>query len=313
MDLTQARFDIIHLQRSVFPVVHPAAARVIRLPGMQEKDRKKSNQWSMNGICGNAKKPLFLHLCERRSRMPEGYVWMLMVASLVVGRWIPPLALWLLARRGDGSAMGFSRCPRQCPLRFRGPLSNLCTDCGRELDRLRWAVPLGLMPVAAAVGMASGDPAESGMRLLLVWVLAVLVLTAAWAMLIPNIVTYPGLVLFALLRAAVSPETFLRDFLASTALFAVCWGIAKSGAGLGMGDAKLLAMAAWAAGWPHILMAFWLGAASGMAYLGWRFLRGERKSLRDPVPFVPHLAAGVIIVMVWNEAASRWWAALWAG
>ncbi|WP_124727085.1 prepilin peptidase [Staphylospora marina] len=238
--------------------------------------------------------------------MREQLLWM-MLTGVVAGRWIPPLALWVLARRKDGSAAGFSRCMNDCPLRFKGWTRDLCPACSRELNRLRWGMTLGLLSLTNVLGASVGDPWESWFRLLLVWVLCVLVLTDAWAMLIPNVVTVPALFLFAAVRAVLSPETFLSAVGAAAGVWGVCHLIQITGGGLGGGDGKLLALSATVIGWPHILFAFWLGSVCALLYLFLCRLAGKKGGLKEPLPFAPHLAAGVVTVMIWSSAVERWW------
>ena len=122
---------------------------------------------------------------------------------------------------------------------------------------------------------------------------------------VPNALSYPGLVLGLLL--AIPQGRFADALFAAAGAGAFFLLIAiVSGGGMGGGDIKLAAMMGAFLGWPRIavalLFAFTLGAGAGVLLIALK-----RRSRKDPIPFGPALAAGGVIALLWGRAIVLWY------
>jgi len=122
---------------------------------------------------------------------------------------------------------------------------------------------------------------------------------------VPNAITYPGLV--AGLLFAIPQGRLVPSLLVAAGAGAVFLMIALvSGGGMGGGDIKLAAMMGAFLGWPltavALLLAFVTGAVAGVLLIAFK-----RRSRKDPIPFGPSLAAGGVIAMFAGESLLRWY------
>jgi len=125
---------------------------------------------------------------------------------------------------------------------------------------------------------------------------------------IPNAITYPGLVLGLLLAI---PQGRLLEAAASTigagGVFLLIAVLSRGG--MGGGDVKLAALMGAFLGWPTIavglMLAFLLGAAAGLLLLALR--RGTRKTA---IPFGPALAVGAVVALLAGTSLLQWYQSL---
>lgn len=80
-------------------------------------------------------------------------------------------------------------------------------------------------------------------------------------------------------------------------LFLALWAVTK-GAGLGMGDVKLMAAAGLLLGWPRTVLAMLLGCILGSVIHLIRMRGGEGKRLA----FGPYLSAGIMLAAWWGSS-----------
>ncbi len=123
--------------------------------------------------------------------------------------------------------------------------------------------------------------------------------------LVPNAITYPGLV--AALALAAAGGRLIDAAVTAAAAGALFFAIAvASRGGMGGGDVKLAAMLGAFLGWPDtgvaILLAFVGGAAVGIALIGLRL-----RTRKDAIPFGPALAAGAVIAIFAADPLLRWY------
>ena len=122
---------------------------------------------------------------------------------------------------------------------------------------------------------------------------------------VPNALTYPGLLLGLIL--AVPQERFGNALLtaAGAGAFFLLIAIISRG-GMGGGDIKLAAMMGAFLGWRAVavalLLAFTLGAVVGLLLMGL-----GRRSRKDPIPFGPALAVGAVLALFGAEDLIRWY------
>jgi leader peptidase (prepilin peptidase)/N-methyltransferase len=136
---------------------------------------------------------------------------------------------------------------------------------------------------------------------------------------IPNRITYPGVVVGLAFTAALGGwRASAIAAVTAVALGAVFILINVVSArvlgeeGMGMGDAKLAVMIGAFLGWPigavAILLGVFVGGAIGLCLLALR-LRGRREA----IPFGPALAAGAIGAMWWGQGLLHWYLSRLAG
>ncbi len=122
---------------------------------------------------------------------------------------------------------------------------------------------------------------------------------------VPNAITYPGLVAGLLL--AIPQGRAVSSLLTAAGAGAVFLMIALvSRGGMGGGDIKLAAMMGAFLGWPAtavaVLLAFGAGATAGVLLIA-----AKRRSRKDPIPFGPSLAAGGVIALFAADVMLRWY------
>jgi prepilin signal peptidase PulO-like enzyme (type II secretory pathway) len=242
--------------------------------------------------------------------------------SFAVG-WAVGLLLPRLARRlvqkGNGDAVyRCAHCRRSAesgrPEGFFDPGNRrtpLCRSCGRRLfppaGSASWLTGGGF----AAAQTVWGGTGELWVAWLLVSILVLVVLTDFWAMIIPDAVTVPGMVLFFLMRLWVRQDSFSLYLLGFVVSFLLPYIIARMTGGMGGGDVKLLAMSGMALGWPNGLLALALAVTSGGLHALYMMAKGGRR--RDPLPFGPHLAAGIFVAHGWGGGIIDWYGSFFFG
>ncbi|MFH1435956.1 MAG: prepilin peptidase [Pseudomonadota bacterium] len=157
------------------------------------------------------------------------------------------------------------------------------------------------------------------------WALFVVSLVDLDSFLIPDIVTLPGIVLFLTYNAITSRETLLFTAISVVGAYLLVWlafnalyKVVSGREGMGMGDAKLLAMIAAMTGWKGALFSLIAGALQGLIINtpllvmkkkkaagpgGPRETGGaeERTLLKTEVPFGPLLALGAFEYFLWGR------------
>ncbi len=155
---------------------------------------------------------------------------------------------------------------------------------------------LAAVLVAAGVAAAQSSVADAVLRGVLMLVLIVCALTDLERRIIPNRITGPAALLGLALGLALDP-----DGEPSRLLWAVIAGgflmiaVLINPAGLGMGDAKLVAVMGLYLGAPVVvalLVALLSSLAVGVAIA---LRRGVRAARKTQLPFGPYLAAGGIV------------------
>jgi leader peptidase (prepilin peptidase)/N-methyltransferase len=227
-----------------------------------------------------------------------------------------PLLSWLALR---------ARC-RKChsPISWRYPLVELTV--GALWAALAWRSDEALLPLEFAAGM-----------MFLTWVLVSLAVLDAEYLWLPDALTLPGIafgfgwwLLQAVQLGSASPmsrapwEEAAKRLLAIAAaaalilLIRLLYWLVRRREGIGLGDAKLMALLAAWLGLPGALLAFSLGAILGsVAALALLAVpaarRGSQTWAAAQLPLGTFLCIGGIVSMLWGEpiiAAYLRWAAL---
>jgi leader peptidase (prepilin peptidase)/N-methyltransferase len=203
-------------------------------------------------------------------------------------------------------------------------LRGRCRACGARFSPRYPLVELLGALLAAALWwqLVAQDPTGAlGIRLArfvyyfaFVGVLVVLSFIDLATLLLPDVITRPGVVLFFLAGFGVHEVSWLERLIGGVVGYAVIWGIGElyyrllDREGLGLGDAKLLALIGVALGWKALPLVVFAGSVSGSlisipVLLFKRRRRAPGESLREvQIPFGPFLALGALVYLFAGRA-----------
>ena len=237
-------------------------------------------------------------------------------AGMILGSFVSVVAHRL--PRGESFAAGRSRCPgcgEQIAAYDNVPvlswlwLRGRCRSCGEPISP-RYPlteIGLGALYVGTFLALGAGDPGELALGLVLCTVLLAITLTDLELRLIPNKIVITGTVAGLAIAAATDPASLDQRAIAAAAaggaLFLVAFAYPR---GMGMGDAKLVAMIGIYLGRavvPAVLVGFLVGAVVGMALIA----RHGSDARKRAIPFGPFLALGGVIGLWFGEAMVDWY------
>lgn len=182
-------------------------------------------------------------------------------------------------------------------------LRGRCRTCGEQIS---WLYPLGELVSALILTFIvwqQGLSLETFVILTLFVFILTLTMTDIRAKLMPNKITYPGLVVILLLRLFIHPlglTDYGIGFLVGGALLTM---LALVPNGMGGGDVKLFALIGLALGWQGVLFALFYSCVFGTVFglpLKWA---GVIKP-RQPIPFGPFILLGTLTA--WAYGADIW-------
>lgn len=128
--------------------------------------------------------------------------------------------------------------------------------------------------------------------------------------LIPDKITFPGMIYFVLIRTFYRLDPWWDYILGFFIAGGLLWLIAiLSRGGMGGGDIKLMAMTGLAIGWKWALLAFFIATLVG-GLVGAALLLSRRVGRKDAIPFGPFLAIGITLAYLWGDAIWSWYRAL---
>lgn len=236
-----------------------------------------------------------------------------LVLGLIVGSYLN-VVIYRLPRR-ISTVLPRSRCPVcRSPIRALDNIPVLsylwlrgrCRRCGAPIA---WRYPAveavtGVLFVACFERFGLTPAALAGA--LLCSLLVVLAMTDLDHFYLPDRLTLPGIVA----GLAVQPWLPWGSFVGALAgaalgaglLLAVWagWYLLRGEEGIGLGDAKMLAMLGAFLGWPAMLVAFVAATASGAAF-GLAMIAVGRFDRRSRLPFGFFLAAGGVVALLWGH------------
>lgn len=135
---------------------------------------------------------------------------------------------------------------------------------------------------------------------------------------IPNAVTFPGIILGLLGAGTILPLGFINGLLGALVGGGILWVLAWASPylfgkeGMGGGDIKLLAMIGAFLGWKPALMTImlgsFLGSVVGVGLIAINVIRRE-----DYIPFGPFLVCGALLSLFFGQALLDWYQGLLAG
>ncbi len=188
---------------------------------------------------------------------------------------------------------------RHCshPIAWRYPLLELTMG-------LMWASIVWFYPVQ------SYDPIFLAQAISLVTLLWILTLIDLETFLLPNALTFPGIVLG--LAFAAYFGFFLDSLIGAVAGYGIFWLVARlfliftGKEGMGQGDFKLLAMLGAFMGWQALPFIILLSSLTG-AIIGSITLILSKKGMRAEIPYGPYLAAAGVIWFFWSAPILHWY------
>ncbi|HEY6102106.1 MAG TPA: prepilin peptidase [bacterium] len=184
-------------------------------------------------------------------------------------------------------------------------LGGRCRACHKPISVRYPLVEMSAAAGVAAVWLKSHSLLDAAAGVVFVLLLLAVFFIDLEHQIVPNALSYPGLLLGLLL--AVPQGRFVDALFAAAGAGALFLLIAIiSGGGMGGGDIKLAAMMGVFLGWPRIgvalLCAFVLGAGVGVLLIALK-----RRSRKDPIPFGPALAVGALVALFWGRAIVLWY------
>jgi leader peptidase (prepilin peptidase)/N-methyltransferase len=236
--------------------------------------------------------------------------------GLVIGSFLNVVA-YRLPRR-ESLVMPGSHCPscdapikpwHNIPLLSWLLLGGRCRGCSEPIAK-RYPLVEALTAVlfGAVVLVHLNDTAQLVLGIVLVAFLVPIALIDLDHKLIPNRLTGPAAVLAVVLGTALDPGGEVQRLIAGAAAGAALGlpSLLHPG-GVGMGDAKLIAVIGLFIGWavvPAFFVAVIVGTVVGIAVIARKGLSAGR---RTPIPFGPFLALGAVVgILAGNELVDRY-------
>ena len=190
-----------------------------------------------------------------------------------------------------------------------------CRACG---IRIPWRYPLveaATGTLFAACAAAFGPSVDFVIAAAFLAALVAITFIDLDHQIIPNAITYPGIVaglLASLVSARVSwLESGLGVLVGGGIFLVIAEGSLRimGQEGMGGGDVKLGAMLGAFLGWKAMLFTILLSVVGG-GLVAAMLIASGLKSRKDPIPFGPFLAFAGAIGFFWGEAAVRWYLAV---
>lgn len=190
-------------------------------------------------------------------------------------------------------------------------LGGKCRHCNERISLLYPAVELLTAVISLLLFRMYGLSLGYLFSFLFVCALIVITFVDLEHQIIPDVITLPGVPLFALAAIFFMDVTFRDSLIGILAgggfLFLVALGyqLMTKREGMGGGDIKLLAMLGgflgWQSLWFIVMAASLIGAVAGISVM---IARG--KDTRYAIPFGPFLSAAATLYIFWGDAVTRW-------
>ena len=240
----------------------------------------------------------------------------LFVLGAVIGSFVTVIAHRV--PRKEAWVTGRSRCPAcgqeirardNVPLLSWLVLRGRCRSCGEPIAK-RYPLTelgLGLLYVGTYLALGDDDVGELVVGLVLCTVLMAITLTDLELRIIPNAIVLAGAIAAVAIMAVSEPDDLPEHALAAAigggVMFLIVLAYPR---GMGMGDAKLVAMMGLFLGKavaPAVLIGFLVGALVGVALI----VRHGSEARKRAVPFGPFLALGGVIGLWFGDDIVDWY------
>jgi len=135
---------------------------------------------------------------------------------------------------------------------------------------------------------------------------------------IPNVITYPGIMIGLISAATILPLGIVDGLVGALVGGGILWLLAWASPylfgkeGMGMGDVKLLAMIGAFLGWKPALMTIMVGSFVG-SVIGVTLLAMKLIKREDYIPFGPFLVFGALTSLFFGQPILDWYQGLFAG
>ena len=135
---------------------------------------------------------------------------------------------------------------------------------------------------------------------------------------IPNAVTFPGIIVGIVCAATVLPIGFLDSLLGILVGGGILWLLAWASPylfgkeGMGGGDIKLLGMIGAFLGWKPAVMTIMVGSLLG-SLVGVTLIAAQVIKREDYIPFGPFLVCGALVALFFGQSILDWYHGLLAG
>lgn len=135
---------------------------------------------------------------------------------------------------------------------------------------------------------------------------------------IPNVVTFPGILVGLLCATTVLPLGFLGGLLGVLVGGGILWLLAWASPylfgkeGMGGGDIKLLAMIGAFLGWKPAVMTIMVGSFLG-SLVGVTLIAAQVIKREDYIPFGPFLVCGALVALFFGQSILDWYQGILAG
>ncbi len=238
---------------------------------------------------------------------------LLFVAGLVVGSFLNVCILRI--PRGESVIQPGSRCPKckrslrwfeNVPLLSFCWLRARCRWCGGGIS---WRYPLvECLNGAGYLGVVStfGWTRSALVYALFVSLLVVVMMIDVDHLVIPDVISLPGMAIGFVASAWMLPLGWAGSLLGMALGGGILWMIAAVSPylfgkeGLGGGDIKLLAMIGAFLGWRHVCMTLFLASCAGaLVGIGLMVFRDMERG--QYLPFGPFLALGAVASLLWYQ------------
>lgn len=237
------------------------------------------------------------------------------VFGLIVGSYLNVVIYRLPL--GKSTVLPRSRCPAcGAPIRALDNLPVLsylllrgrCRSCGAVIG---WRYPaIEALTALLLVGcyIAYGLTIQTVVAAVFVCLMVVLAMIDVDHMILPDRITWPGIALGFLAHAVMAVvlrlpwsllmEPLLGALLGGGLLLAIygLWWLIRREEGMGLGDAKMMALIGSFLGWKALLVAFFFAVLSG-SIVGLILMQGTGQGMKTRLPFGAFLALGGIIAL----------------
>ena len=256
--------------------------------------------------------------------MPPVFLVALGIFGLMVGSFLNVCISRIPA--GESVVTPRSRCPNcrtliaaydNIPVISYLILGGKCRNCRTPISAIYPAVEFVTAGAFVLQGLVIGlDGPLLAARLIFTAMLIVLFGTDLQTMRLPNVITYPGIVLGLLFSVFLPPG--LTSALIGAALGAAipwlirwAWFRATGVEAMGLGDVKMLAMIGAFLGWQQVWVTLFLASLTG-AIVGVALLRTGGRTLSARLPFGTFLAVAAFVASLVGDRLIAWYLGLYA-
>ena len=193
-------------------------------------------------------------------------------------------------------------------------LGGQCRNCQAPIGALYPLVELTTAITFTIQAMVHGDDLGLlAVRLLFTAMLIVLFGTDLQTMRLPNVITYPGIVIGLIASLVLpSPPDILNSLIGAAIGAAIPWLIryvwfkSTGVEAMGLGDVKMLAMIGAFLGWQQVWVVLFISSLAG-AIVGVILLRVQGRSMATRIPFGTFLAIAAFVASVAGDPLLRWY------